>query len=204
MALAATFTSAITLLSIWIYSLYSNHKLEENFVDKIGILEDFIKANGLGNIINEKTLSIWESTAQSVWVVSLDLVNDLGVCGESSMDCELVDVVRSNLKKGKHYTYFVPNTTIIHGAINQYKKIHFGEYVKGQVSFCIVPKNDFHFTNEIVLYDAEENSVTRAVQWFPNTALNYYLELDAKHQGHMIGILKYFRQKYGLIEIENI
>jgi len=188
------------LLGISAYSSYIDKQLE----DKVEILKDFIKAYGLGNIINEKTLAIWESAANSIWVVTLDLSNDIGLDNSKNIDKEIVKIVSANLSKGKKYIYFVPNTKEIRGALLQYKKIHSKFYKKGQVKFCIIPESQFHFVNEIVLYDVKENTPTRAVQWFPNKKLNYYLEIDEYYQTHLIGILDYMIETYGLKDIVEI
>jgi len=128
--IGAGFTIFIAMLSVGIYSLYSNQKLEENFIGKISILEDFIKANGLGSIINEKTLAIWEEASTSVWVVTPDLSNDIGMTNDNTIDKELVKAVHNNLLNGKEYTYFVPNTKEIKGRINEFKKLHSNAYKK--------------------------------------------------------------------------
>ena len=198
--IAAAFVTSIAIMSIGIYSIYANEELE----DKVEILKDFIKSYGLGSIINEKTLTIWESAAKSIWVITLDLSNDIGIENDKKTDKKILEIVNSNLKQGKKYIYFVPDTDKINGAIREFKKIHSGCYKKGQVKFCIIPKNQFHFINEIVLYDVEEDAPTRAVQWFPNKQLNYYLEIDKFYQLPLIGVLNNLIKKYGLIDIENI
>ena len=198
--IAAAFVTAIAILSMGIYSIYANQELE----DKVEILKDFIKSYGLGSIINENTLTIWESAAKSIWIITLDLSNDIGIESDNKTDKKIVDVVNSNLKQGKKYIYFVPDTNKINGAIKEFKKIHSGCFKKGQVKFCIIPKNQFHFINEIVLYDVEGETLTRAVQWFPNKQLNYYLEIDKFYQLPLIGILEHMKDVYGLKDIEEI
>ena len=198
--IAAVFVTLIAILSIVIYSIYANEELE----DKVEILQDFIKSYGLGSIINEKTLTIWESSAKTIWVITLDLSNDIGIENDKKTDKKIVDIVNSNLKQGKKYVYFVPDTNKINGAIKEYKKIHSESYKKGQVKFCIIPKDEFHFINEIVLYDVEEDAPTRAVQWFPNKELNYYLEIDKFYQLPLIGVLNNLIKKYGLKDIYDI
>jgi len=200
--IGAVFTVFIAMLSVGIYSLYSNQKLEENFISKISILEDFIKANGLGSIINEKTLAIWEESAKSVWVVTSDLSNDIAIANNNIIDKELVNAVSNNLLNGKKYTYFVPDTKEIEGRINEFKKLHSNAYKIDQVKFCFIPpKQGFHFTSELALYDVKEKTQTKAVQWFPNQSLNYYLVLGRNHQLHLVGILDFMIRKYGLKDI---
>lgn len=203
--IGASITTFISLVSVGIYSLYSNQKLEDNFIGKISILEDFIKANGLGNIINEKTLAIWESAANSIWVVSPDLSNDIGIANDNKIDKELVKTVHDNLRKGKAYTYFVPDTKEIKGQVNAYIKLHKDVYKENQVNFCFIPlQKSFHFTNEIVLYDVKDDMETKAAQWFPNQNLNYYLELDEQNQNHLVGILEYMISEYQLKDITKL
>ena len=198
--IAAAFVTSIAIMSIGIYSIYANEELE----DKVEILKDFIKSYGLGSIINEKTLTIWENAAKSIWVITLDLSNDIGIENDKKTDKKIVEVVNSNLKAGKQYIYFVPDTDKIYGAIKEFKKIHSGCYKKGQVKFCIIPTDHFHFINEIVLYDVEEDAPTRAVQWFPNKQLNYYLEIDKYYQLPLIGVLNNLIKKYNLIDAVDI
>ncbi|QOY53220.1 hypothetical protein [Candidatus Sulfurimonas baltica] len=202
--IGASITTFIALMSVWIHSLYSNQKLEENFIGKIGILEDFIKANGLGSIINEKTLAIWESSASSVWVVTPDLSNDVGISNDSNIDEELVKAVHDNLLNGKKYIYFVPKSKLITGRLNEYIKKHKSAYKEGQVEFCFIPESQFHFINEVVLYDVECETQTKAVQWFPNQSLNYYLELDNHNQSYLVGILKHMIERYELKDITKV
>jgi hypothetical protein len=203
--IGSMFTIFIAMLSVGIYSLYANQKLEENFIGKISILEDFIKANGLGSIINEKTLAIWESAAKSVWIVTPDLSNDIGMTNDNKIDKELVSTVHNNLLSGKFYTYFVPDTKEIHGRINEFKKLHSNAYKENQVKFCFIPaEQGFHFTSELALYDVKDKTQTKAVQWFPNKSLNYYLELDGHNQTHLVGVLEFMITNYGLKDIVEI
>jgi len=188
-------------LGVITYSSYMDKLLE----DKVEVLKSFIQSYGLGSIINEKTLTIWESTAKSIWVVTLDLVNDIGVSTNGQeIDREIVKTVSSNLKEGKHYIYFVPDIQEMKGAIEIYKQTHGDDYKNGQVKFCLIPENQFHFVNEIVLYDAKVKAKRRAVQWFPNKKLNYYLEIDEHYQKFLIGVLKTLKETYGLKDIQDI
>jgi hypothetical protein len=203
--IGAIFTTVIALLSVGIYSLYANQKLEENFIGKIHILEDFIKANGLGSIINEKTLAIWETSASSVWIVTPDLSNDIGMTNDNEIDKEVVKTVHDNLLNGKEYTYFVTDTKEIKGRINAFKKLHSNVYKENQVKFCFIPaEQSFHFTSELALYDVKDKTQTKAVQWFPNQALNYYLELDGHNQAHLVGVLDFMVSAYGLKDITEL
>ena len=202
--IGASLTTFISLISVWIYSLYANQKLEENFIGKIGILEDFIKANGLGSIINEKTLSIWEASANGIWVVTPDLSNDVGISNDNDIDDYLIKTVHDNLLNGKKYTYFVPKSKLITGRLHEYIKKHKSAYKEDQVKFCFIPENQFHFINEIALYDVEFETQTKAVQWFPNQNLNYYLELDDHNQSYLVGILKFMVEQYKLKDITTL
>jgi len=197
----------IVILSIIIYSLYTNQELE----DKIAILRGFLENNGVGDIINEQTLASWESLAQYIWVVSLDLSNDIGSDNLKKTDKIIMNTVKINLSKGKQYIYFVPNTQEIRGAIIQYKNMYSKFYKKDQVKFCIIPEKEFCFINETVIYDPNINttknnelSETKAVQWFPHKEFNYYLVIDKSHQSRLIGILDYLLKKYNVKDIEDI
>lgn len=204
-ALAATFTVLVCILAMAIYAYYANSKIEESFINKIKILENFIKANGMGDIINEEALSIIERNSEDIWVITNDLANDIGISNDHNIDAKIIDVVKENLHNNKRYVYFLPNTKLINGRINEYLNIHRNLFSDGQVKVCLIPYEEFHFVSEIVLYDVRnKNKKTTAVQWFPNKELNYYLMLDDHNRSHLVGILDIMLDKYGTKNIDAI
>jgi hypothetical protein len=192
---------------MFIYAYYSNSKVEESFISKIQVLDDFIKANGMGDIINEQTLSIIEKNSQNIWVITNDLANDIGISNDHNIDSKIIKIVKENLKSKKNYIYFLPNTKLINGRINEFINIHGDSFEEGQVKVCLVPYDQFHFVSEIVLYDVRKTSPTSsttAVQWFPNKELNYYLMLDDHNRTNLVGTLDIMLDKYGTKNIETI
>jgi len=74
-----------------LYASYANSKIQENFSDHIDMIKEFIEANGLGDIINSKTLSVWEEQAESIWVITQDISNDV-----EYTDCDIYKAVKHN------------------------------------------------------------------------------------------------------------
>lgn len=187
----------ICFLSIAIYAGYSHSHFEEQYIDKIQILTDFIEANGMANIINEKTLAEWEEAADNIWVVTHDMSNDV-----LNTDSDIFHAVHNNLQRGVSYTYFVPNSRMIVGTINEYKtSAHHNVCRKGQVKVCFIEERNFNFISEIVLYDVESDKRTRGVQMFPNEMRNYYISLDEFYIVKMVGLLNDLKSINNLIEL---
>ena len=190
------------ILSIgWIYSTLSNEKEKEEIKEQVNILKDFFQANGLDNIISDKKLTEIEERADDIWVVTLDLANDINL--DDSKNKEIFNIVQQNLKKGKKYVYFIPKELEKKGRLHRYKTLH-SEYIKkDQVKFCIIDNCEFNFVSEIVVYDIDKK-FSKTVQFFPNDSLNYYLIVDEKHSIHIKGILKNLLKKHNLIDVLDI
>lgn len=199
-AIAVTVSVILSLIAILIYAFYSNSNIEESFLKKIGILENFIEANGMGDIINEETLSILEKNSETIWIVTSDLANDIGLDNDHKIDTRIINTVKSNLKHGKKYTYFVPDSGQITGRIRQYLRSHGEHIAPEQVKICYIPTEDFHFTSELALYDTEHEEAS-GVQWFPNKNLNYYIKLDHHHRMNIEGVLSTLLENHGSEDI---
>jgi len=191
---AIILTIIFIILVILAYFFLKSY-LDSELNDKVNLLKDFIEANGLGNIINEKTLSTIESQSKEIWVITPNLKNDL-------YNETIKKTVANNLKNGKKYVYFVPQNTYIEGSISEYYKTYNNFiYDKNQVKFIQIPtpscneknKNGiyFYFPSEIVLYDVnEENKPSIVIQQFPNKKSNYYLLVEDSYKEYIIGLLK--------------
>lgn len=201
MLIGAVFTIVITLLAMVIFSLFSRLDVKQEYSKQVDILKGFIEANGLGQIINELQLQAIERKTTSIWVFTLDLANDLGPSVKDGYGQVIFEAVKNNLKDGKKYTYFVPDTPKIHGAIEEYFDKH--DFEPGQVTFCIVPFDQFHFISELVIYGAESNTETLAFQWFPSNKLNYYFKLDETHRRDIVGVARQMLRKHSLITQRN-
>lgn len=198
--ISSIFLILICLTSIGIYAGYAQTRTEEKYIDRIDILNEFIKSNGLGYIINEHTLADWEETASDIWVVTSDMSNDI-----IKTDSPVFKAVHNNLSKGTKYLYFVPNNRKIIGTLNEFKSsVHRDVYKPGQVRICLVDESNFNFISEIALYDVDINSKTRALQMFPNDMNNYYIAMDEEYIRNTVGILTDLKNRYGIKDIESI
>lgn len=194
MLYGALYTLVIVAVAMVMFSIFSRLDVKQEYTKQVDILKGFIEANGLGQIINEQQLQGIEKAAQSIWVFSLDMANDLGASTKNKQNDLLFETVKSNLSSGKRYTYFVPDTPKIHGAIEEYHDKH--NFKNGQVDFCVIPFDEFHFISELVIYDAETLKETQAFEWFPSDNLNYYFKLDDDHRRNIVGISKRLLKKH--------
>ena len=194
----AVYSLCVIAISIFVYAIFSKIGTEQEYTKQVDILKAFIKANGLGQIINENQLNGIERAADSIWVFTLDMSNDLGANCKNEHGNSIYETVRHNLIKGKKYTYFVPDTPAINGALEEYRDKH--RYEKGQVTFCVIPYEEFHFISEILIYDAETGGLTQAFEWFPSDSLNYYFKLDDDHRRNIVGVAKRLLKKYTVKE----
>lgn len=161
--------------------------VQKDFFNKIHDLESFIKDNGMDKIVSERSLGIIEKNAKEVWVFTKDLKNDLPKKNDTSGKF-ISNAVERNLKDGKEYTYFVPDT--LRGKINEYRS-KYKKFVKNkeQVKFILVKHEYFHFTSEIAFYDPYENydETVQVVQYFPDDNVNYYIGYDKNYQSDFFG-----------------
>lgn len=156
--------------------------VQKDFFDKINDLETFIRDHGMDKIVSEKSLALIEKNAQEIWVFSNDLKNDVPD-KDNQFGQHIAKVVEKNLKNGKQYTYFVPDT--IRGKINAYKSKYKNAIKKDdQVRFVIVDHEYFLFPSEIVFYDPHEayDDITQVVQFFPDDSVNYYIGYAKNYQ----------------------
>jgi len=180
----------LTLITIIIISFtVSRLEIQKEYKANNDILKAFIEGHGLGDLISERELSNVEKEANSIWVFTRDLSNDIGVSHTNVQDNAVFDAVKENLKINKKYTYFIPDEPYKYGAIKEFKKLH--DFDDNQVRFCLIPSKEFHIVSEIVVYD---KSV--ALQWFPSSKMNYYIKLDDVHRMGIIGSGELLLDKY--------
>jgi hypothetical protein len=198
---SAVILTVIFIILVILSYFFLKSYLDSELNDKVNLLKDFIEANGLGNIINEKTLSTIESQSKEIWVITPNLKNDL-------YNDTIKETVSNNLKNGKKYIYFVPQNTYIEGSISEYYKIY-NNFIhnKDQVKFIQIPtpncneqnKNNiyFYFPSEIVLYDVDqEDKPSIVIQQFPNKKSNYYLLIEDSYKEYIIGLLKCLKKSH--------
>jgi hypothetical protein len=183
------FTLIIISITMVIFANFSKLSIKDEYEENNEILKGFITAQGLGDLISEHELARLESQANSIWVFSLDLSNDIGIEGTNEQNNEIFEAVKKNLQDGKQYTYFIPDEPVKYGAIEEFKKKH--TYEPNQVKFCLIPIKEFHIVSEIAIYD---NST--AIQWFPSKNMNYYIKLDPNYMMNIIGSGKLLLSKY--------
>jgi len=183
------FTLIIISITMIIFANFSKISIKEEYEENNEILKGFITAQGLGDLISEHELARLESEANSIWVFSLDLSNDIGIESTNEQNNEIFKAVKKNLQDGKQYTYFIPDEPLKYGAIEEFKKKH--TYKPNQVNFCLIPVKEFHIVSEIAIYDE-----MTAIQWFPSKNMNYYIRLDPNYMMSIIGSGKLLLSNY--------
>jgi len=180
----------LTLIVIIVISFtVSRLEVQEEYKANNDILKAFIEGHGLGDLISERELSNVESKANSIWVFTRDLSNDIGISHTNVQDNTIFETVKDNLKTNTEYTYFIPDEPYKYGAIEEFKKLH--KFDNKQVRFCLIPSKEFHIVSEMAIYDKD-----LAVQWFPSNKMNYYIKLDDSHRMGIIGSGELLLDKY--------
>jgi len=182
--------SILTLITIIVISsTVSKLEIKKEYQENNDILKAFIEGHGLGDLISERELSNIESNANSIWVFTRDLSNDIGISGANTQDNAIFETVKKNLEANKKYTYFIPDEPHKYGAIEEFKKLH--NFDNKQVRFCLIPIKEFHIVSELAIYDKNI-----AVQWFPSKKMNYYIRLDDIHRMGILGSGELLLSKY--------
>ncbi|MGB6018596.1 MAG: hypothetical protein WBF77_03275 [Sulfurimonadaceae bacterium] len=176
--------------------------VQKDFFNKINDLESFIKDNGMDKIISEKSLAIIEKNAKEIWVFTKDLKNDVPD-KENTSGQTIAKAVENNLKNGKKYIYFVPDTT--RGKINDYRS-KYKSFVTNaeQVKFVIVKHEYFQFPSETAFYDPYETheDIAQVVQFFPDDKVNYYIGYADNYQSEFFGKASWLLKNDQITEIE--
>ena len=98
----------LTLITIIVISsTVSRLEVQEEYKANNDILKAFIEGHGLGDLISERELSGIESNANSIWVFTRDLSNDIGISYTNIQDNAIFETVKDNLKARKKYVYFI-------------------------------------------------------------------------------------------------
>ena len=110
--------------------------------------------------VSEDVLAIIEERADTIWVVTTDLRNDV-------MPGKIRDSVAANLKKGKRYTYFLPaptNSNFPNAAQHEkaYKDWAIYKYYASQITFIHLPHDTLFLFREVVIYNPFVNTNTNA------------------------------------------
>ena len=155
--------------------------LKEEFYSKIDILQKFIESSGTGWISSDNELSLKEKTVKDITVVTSDMKNDI-------IDGDISQVVSENLEEGKKYLYIIPKTTKSLSLIEEYKRVH--EFQEKQVRVIFIEEQDFHFLNEIVVYDLFNKKDIESYIVFPSNTHSLHIKLDKRHTNKIVGIVK--------------
>lgn len=120
--------------------------------------------------VDDEMLSIIESNASNIWVISTDLVNDV-------TPGKIREAVEANLKSGKQYTYFVPSQTnpnFPDAALHEkaYKKWDVYLAHRDQVRFIHLPDDTLFLFREVIIYNPltdpnkDESSAPKGFTYF--------------------------------------
>lgn len=110
--------------------------------------------------VSEDVLAIIEQSADNIWVVTTDLKNDVS-------HGRIRDSVEDNLKKGKHYTYFLPSAkdpNFPNAAQNErsYKNWTVYKERSAQITFIHLPHDTLFLFREVVIYNPIVNADSKA------------------------------------------
>lgn len=185
--LAALGAFVLFVVAIALSALFFRIGRQVEFEDRINDLQEFINAQHMGWIVNDKYIRALEIGSPETWVFTRNLINDLNETGE------IFQAVKSNLSSGCKYAYFLPDTPTAYDVVDRFRSVH--RYQPGQVQFYLVPEIYFSFYTEVVAYNV--NSAERiAIEWLPQESLNYFFALDSKHTDRIIGIGKMYQAKF--------
>ncbi len=188
-ALSAAGASVMVLfiLTMLVSAIFFRVGREVEIESKIVDMQDFINAQHMGWIVNERYVRSVEFNSRETWVFTQDLSNDL------SADGEIFQSVKANLNQGHKYVYYLPDVASSYDVVSQYAALH--SYTKGQVRFYLIPGSNYSFYTEVVVYNVEDDERV-AIEWLPQDDLNYYIAMDAKHTNYVTGIGRMYMKKF--------
>lgn len=195
-AYAAGLIAFIIICTSIIFGISNRLASREMFDEKISDIKNIIVASNMSWLVNDKYVRVMENNASDIWVFTPDMSNDI------NKDCEVFSAVKSNLEDGKDYTYFVPRTTSINGAISKYKRLH--KFGNDQVIFCLIPAENYFFYTEAVIYNVRSyDKRTIGIEWLPVSKLNYYVEMDESHTDNLVAVGETLLTKYLVEKLNN-
>ena len=105
--------------------------------------------------VDDDMLSIIESNASNIWVITTDLNNDV-------TKGSIRDSVEANLKNGKHYIYFLPsvsNPNFTDASTNERAYRAWDVYTdhRDQIRFIHLPDDTLFLFREVVIYNPLPN-----------------------------------------------
>jgi len=184
---------SLIAFQILFYTIMSKEDMREEYLEKINVMTKFIKMNGLGIVVTDKTIADIESNIKGdeILVIAPTLENDINLIEQENAD--IFETIKYNLMIGRIYKYIVPNSSNIYGAISEFSRKH--TFKKEQVLFCIVPLEEYHFLSEIVIYDKGLPS-QYVFEWFPNNEINFYFKFNQEKSINILGTCGILEKKY--------
>ena len=183
------FAAFLIILGITTLSFRASRQIE--IEDRIRDLKNFIAAQQMGWIVNDKYIRSIEFGSSETWVFTRNLVNDL------EEDGEIFQAVKDNLSAGNKYTYFVPDTPQSYRVINRYISTH--NYKESQVSFYLIPEDNFLFYTEVIVYNIHTPQQI-AIEWLPLSTTDkesqFYIQMDREHSDYLTGIGEMYKTKH--------
>jgi|JYMV01.1.fsa_nt_gi hypothetical protein len=183
------FVTVQSFVAMIVFAVFLRLKEKEQFTQSVDKISTALEASNMKWLLSETEVKYLEEKAKCVWIMSPSLANDV------NLDGEIIKAVSRNLAKGVKYTYFLPNTKLINGQINEYKEIYL-QYLDS-VEFVLVPDDEYHFYTEVAIYNADEiEKENIAIEWLPDESYDYYIRLDKQHTSSVVGIASIMKQKY--------
>lgn len=185
--IAAILLATLIFLVIAVSALFFRIGRQNEFEDRISDMKEFINAQHMGWIVNDKYIRALEFGSKNTWVFTRNLVNDL------DQDGEIYQAVKSNLELGNSYIYFIPDTPSSYEIINKYTLIH--KFKSQQVAFYLIPELQYTFYTEVVVYNVGDEE-RMAIEWLPQDDLNYYIAMGKTHTDYLIGTGRMYKSKF--------
>ncbi len=176
---AAGLALLLLLIVVGVSTLFFRIGREQEFDTKIEDMKEFINAQHMGWIVNEKYIRALEFGSPETWVFTRKLTNDIREGGE------IIQAVRANLAAGNRYVYFIPDGPDAFETIDKFRRIH--KFAPGQVTFYLIPESRFLFYTEVVVYNVGEKERV-GIEWLPQDSLNYYIAMDSRTTDYIVGI----------------
>lgn len=193
----ACFAAFLIILGITTLAFQASRQME--IEDRVKDLKNFIAAQQMGWIVNDKYIRSIEFGSNETWVFTRNLSNDL------DENCEIFQAVKDNLIAGRKYVYFVPDNPRSYNVIKRYNAIHVFEH--NQVKFYLIPEEHFLFYTEVLVYNVHTPQQI-GIEWLPlNSQIGesqFYIQMDKFHSEYLSGIGEMYQSKYSAHSIEDL
>lgn len=187
--------SILTILFNYLYEKVVNKNSEidtkEEYKRGLDLIEQIISCKGYGLIKDAEAIEEIEDKADEIYIFSENITTDIP---QTYVDEEFDNIglfsgiVAQNIPNEKRYIYFLKDSKVNRKYHKVYCKHHFkGEnsQFKKNVSFYLVPEDEFCFFSELYLYKDTKNHDT-TFEWIPSIGekndpdKQFYLELSSE------------------------